>query len=230
MDHDIQGTKPTHSFCSKDLKDRRARGLQWVAAEVTMPRTVRKDPVMRIRNQVATAAFLALVLGTAPIGVAVAAAGSAPAYQPDGRIRQPCPERGDCTIEWFGNNIYNTTAAGQKSDYGDYLCDCDGPVVFRISIQNDGTASDRIRVLATGRTAGYKVRFFRGTTDITSAIKAGTYRTPWLAPGDRILIKAKTSVADDPVRVARLVTLTSVSDPAKQDAVKFVREWIVCGC
>jgi len=44
------------------------------------------------------------------------------------------------------------------------------------------------------------------------------------------VIKARTTVTDEPDRVARPVTLTSVSDPTKQDAVKFVRELIVCGC
>ena len=154
-------------------------------------------------------------------------------YQPDGQIREACAkELQNCTPSWFGSDIYNTTAQGQKAIYYDCCGFEGGPVAFRIAIQNDGAAADRFHVLATGRTHGYKVRFFRGTTDITAAVKAGTYRTPLLAPGEAVRIRAKVWPVDDccTARVTRLVTLTSVADPTKQDAVRLVRKVFVCTC
>lgn len=161
-------------------------------------------------------------------GVAEAAA----RYQPDGRVRQPCHvELPDCTPEWFGNAIYNKNASGQLAEWYDCCGLEDGPVVFRIRIQNDGTRTDRFRLSATGRTEGYKVKFLRGTTDITATVQAGTYHTPRLGPGETFLIKARVSRVDACCgdRTARLVNITSVGNPNKQDAVRFLRENADCG-
>jgi len=70
----------------------------------------------------------------------------------------------------------------------------------------------------------YTVRYFRGTTEITAAVLAGTYQTTSLAPGTTFLIKAKVKVKSSATTgssVTRLVTITSVGHTTKQDAVKF---------
>lgn len=178
-------------------------------------------------------AVSALVTMGPAAGLGSSAEAAAARYQPDGRVREPCHvELPDCTPTWYGNNVYNLTASGQTAEWADCCGFEEPPVVFRISIQNDGSVSDRFRVVATGRTQGFKVRFFRGTTDITAAVKAGTYRTPLLAPGEKHLIKAKVTL-NDPCcddKTTRLVTLTSVADPTKQDAVKLVRRYFTCTC
>jgi len=169
------------------------------------------------------------------VGLPVNAANEA-VYQPDGRIGLPChPELEDCQVEWHGNDLYNTTAVEQKAAYADYPNFYDvATTTFKIRVENDGNRSDRFRVSASGVTAGYRVRFFAGTTDITVAIKTGTFRTPSLAPGDSYLIKAKTKPVDphDGDATKRLVTVSSVGDPSKQDAVKLVRVYVEtnCGC
>jgi len=179
--------------------------------------------------------FVALFVAIAPAATLAAGSGGA-TYQPDGRVSEPChPELEDCTTVWFGNDIYNTTASGQVGRYADYPNFFDVvPVVFRIKIQNDGNAIDRFSVSATGRTEGYTVRFFHGTTDITRLVKTGTYRTPFLAPGARYVIKArvKPNVPSDGDKTTRLVTITSGADPTTKDAVKLVRSYVefTCGC
>lgn len=169
------------------------------------------------------------LVGTPPVSAAT------PNHRPDGRILEPCdPQYEDCQPTWFGNNIYNTTAVGQRAGFFDQQgVSYDGPIVFRIRIQNDGARTDRFRVIATGSTSGYRVKFFRGTTDITAAVKAGTYRTPTLAPGAVYKIKARVTLRPDAVngdKAVRLVTLTSVGNPNKKDAVKLVRQFSTCGC
>lgn len=136
--------------------------------------------------------------------------------KPDGRIRLGIGA-------YVGNNIYNTTGAGQ----GRTGSAARGhTVTFGMSIQNDGNTPDRIKVKATGTAAGgYTVKYFQGTTDITSAVVAGTYRTPSLAPGATYLITAKVTVKPTAAagsQVTRLVTLRSVGNPVRKDAVKFV--------
>jgi hypothetical protein len=101
---------------------------------------------------------------------------------------------------------------------------------FRISIQNDGTAAERIKVKAGGSGAGWKIQYFHLTTNITTEVVAGTYRTPLLAAGGSYLIKAKLTTRADPLKVVRLVTLTSGHDSSRQDAVKFVMLVTDDGC
>jgi hypothetical protein len=99
-------------------------------------------------------------------------------------------------------------------------------ITFGLSIQNDGNSGDRFKVKATGTgVSGYAVKYFRGTTDITAAIIAGTYRTPFLAPAATYGITARVTVKSGAAAgssVARLVTVTSVANSTKKDAVKFI--------
>jgi hypothetical protein len=137
-------------------------------------------------------------------------------YQPDGRIR-----KGKGAL--IGNNIYNTTGTNQTKT----ASKAPGTTVkFGISIQNDSAASDHFSVAASGPAiTGYAVKYFHGTTDITAAVVAGTYTTPVLSPGATWLITAKVKVKSTAAvgsSVTRLVTVTSVADSAKLDAVKFI--------
>lgn len=187
--------------------------------------------------------LMALLLAALTTVTFVAPAAATPAdtqvqaaatYQPDGRIRRLCQDE-YCEPVLLGNDIYNTTASGQKAkwtDYGDSGYGDPATVTFRITVQNDGTAADRFRLAASGITNGYTVKFFRGTTNITGAVMAGTYRTPSLAPGETYLVKAKATLVDACCgdKTTRLVRITSVADPTKQDAVKLVRNYWMCTC
>jgi len=164
--------------------------------------------------------------------VANRALASAVVRKPDGRVRLATSGApGGAFLytyhgPWLGNNIYNATGAhqtavevamGSTMALGTYY-------TFGISIQNDGSASDRFRVKATGTSSAWVVTYSRGTTNITSAVVAGTYRTPSLAPGATYLISARITLPQSSnlsFSVARLVTIRSVGDPTKIDAVKF---------
>jgi hypothetical protein len=148
------------------------------------------------------------------------ALGSVGVRRPDGRIRLG-------TGPFIGNNVYNATGVNQTSttlmlipttvSYERFT--------FGISIQNDGSTADRFTVKATGTAATfYTVAYFRGTTNITSAVVAGRYQTSSLAPGATYLITARVTgntQATANTGVARLVTIRSLADPTKKDAVKF---------
>jgi hypothetical protein len=158
-------------------------------------------------------------------------------YQPDGRVRlattgTPGMTPPSLTVfhgPWLGN-IYNATGAhqtavevaiGSAMALGTYY-------TFGISIQNDGSATDRFRVKATGAPSAWVVTYSRGTTNITSAVVAGTYRTPSLVPGTTYLISARITLPQSSnlsFSVARLVTIRSVANTTKIDAVKFGFLW-----
>ena len=136
--------------------------------------------------------------------------------KPDGRIRRSIGA-------YAGDNIYNTTGTGQTRTGSAAR---GRTVTFGISIQNDSSSADRFKVRATGTaTRTYTVKYFRGTTDITTAVAAGTFTTPSLAPAAAYLITARVTVKSMAAvgsKVMRLVTITSVGDTAKKDAVKLV--------
>ena len=136
--------------------------------------------------------------------------------RPDGRIRL-----GGGSL--VGNNIYNGTGVNQTRTGST----TPGHVItFGISGQNDSNVAERIRFAASGTVVtGYTIRYFNGSTDITSAVNAGTYQSPLLAPGSAFLITAKVTVksaAATGSSVSRLVTVRSVGDPTRIDVVKFV--------
>ena len=163
-----------------------------------------------------------------------AQASPAVARKPDGRIRRgtygyPGKTKSDHAA-FVGNNIYNTTGARQKAVVESFNEPEGAFYTFDISIQNDRTRADRFKVKATGAATrgGWKVAYFHGTTNITAAIVAGTFRTASLAPGASYLIVAKLTQGSE--TTTRLVTIRSVADPTKVDAVKFGYKRGACGC
>jgi hypothetical protein len=136
-------------------------------------------------------------------------------YKPDGRIRKG-------SGSYVGNNVYNTTGSSQSRTGSAHRGDT---ITFSISAQNDGDFSDRLTIDADhGSSTKYGVKYFRGATDITSAVVAGTYRSGTLAPGAAWVITVKVKVKSAATvgsSITRLVTISSGAEPPKRDAVKF---------
>jgi hypothetical protein len=136
--------------------------------------------------------------------------------KPDGRIKKG-------SGSYVGNNIYNLTGLNQTRSG---TTTRGNTINFTVSVQNDATSADSFKVIPTGtNTTGYSIKYFHGTTDITSAVVAGTFQTPSIAPGGKYGIKAKVTIGSAAATgssITRLVTITSVGDNSKQDAVKFI--------
>jgi hypothetical protein len=136
--------------------------------------------------------------------------------RPDGRIK-----KGSGTL--VGNDVYNTTGDSQTRIGAAAR---GNTIKFTLSIQNDGGASGKFKVAATGAAAsGYRVTYFRGSTNITSAVVAGAYQTTTVAPGNVFAITAKVKVLSGATvgsSVTRLVTISAVANPTNVDAVKLI--------
>lgn len=122
---------------------------------------------------------------------------------------------------FVGNGIYNATAVGQSAST---TVGAGGTSTFTVRIQNDGSLGDRVAVLGLNSSSSFKVTYFSGTTDVTSQVMAGTYRTARLASGARadlqVVIKAKRSAVVG-ARVTVDVMVASVASPTSaNDAVK----------
>lgn len=176
--------------------------------------------------------ILALVMATLLLMLAMGPVTASSSYRPDARIRlwaQSFPPPSSCgpvvhyNNPWTGDNVYNTTASHQKVNESQYSGgDCFVTWQFQISIQNDGTHSDRFRVKATGpavSSSSWKLTYMHGTTNITSQIVSGTFKTGTLSPGAAYVILAKAAYLGGQ-DLSRVVTVTSVGGSTK-DAVAF---------
>ncbi len=69
-----------------------------------------------------------------------------------------------------------------------------GSVTFLARFTNAGDTAGRFDVEPTESAAGLAVRYYEGLTDITRAVKDGTYRTARLAPGAAATIRMEVTV------------------------------------
>jgi len=120
---------------------------------------------------------------------------------------------------YVGDDVYNATGSGQtktlKTKVG-------ATAKFKIQLQNDGNDLDPITVQGPGSGNGYTVSYFDGTTNITTAVKAGTC-TFDLDHNQTHVITVKVKVGSSATASKTLlVTTTSGHDPSKKDAVKAI--------
>lgn len=133
--------------------------------------------------------------------------------RPDGRIR-----RG--TGAFAGDGTYNTTGTSQTA------ADSRRPgqaATFTLSLQNDGSDAEKLRVAGQGSTSQVTVAYFSGATNVTAAVVAGTYKTPPLAPGAdhrlRMTVTPRAGALVGTV-LTRKVTASSDNDATVKDVVK----------
>jgi glucose/arabinose dehydrogenase len=165
------------------------------------------------------------LVGTSPAGAALSGTwdmleavpmGSAAASQPDATIKLAADAAP------LGDNIYNTTGAGQTRTV---TSGAGTSRTYVIRVWNDSPTTDSYLLKGTGSVSGFTVKYLSGgsgTTDITAAVLAGTYRLSNLAPGGswvvRLVVTLGASVPSAAVR-DWLVTATSQRTSTAQDAV-----------
>jgi len=138
-----------------------------------------------------------------------------PTIKPDGAIKK------GSAGTYIGGNIYSASATNegltaQKA--------AGTKVTFYISIQNDGSVSDTFTLRNFWSTStGISTRYYKGATEITSKLAAGTYVTPTLAPGSSTTIKAVVTVGTgiSGASTGHLIRISSNKDASKVDAVRF---------
>ena len=132
-------------------------------------------------------------------------------------VALPDTRLGTTTAAPVGNNRYNLTGTGQKLKTA--IPHGGGVKTDFLSIQNDGPVPDKFMVRGTPSDKNFKVTYFRGATNITASVVAGTYTTGRLATGASALlkaeIKARTAVVDK--RRTLGIIATSVGDSTAKD-------------
>jgi Glucose / Sorbosone dehydrogenase len=142
--------------------------------------------------------------------------GGGPTAQPDETIKLA----GDASA--LGRNLVNTTGVGQTRT----VTTARGVSrTFVVKVWNNGTSADSFLLASPGSTNGFTVTYLKGasgSTNITTAVVAGTYATASLAPGNGAVIRVVVTIAANaPSGVTRdwLVVATSQQDSSAHDGV-----------
>lgn len=137
-----------------------------------------------------------------------------PAYQPDAQVKLASD------TSYLGVGIFNTTGAGQTRT----TTTAPGKsATFDLRLVNAGTHSDAIAVKGCNSLSGLTVKYFKGTTDVTTEVTAGTYKTRTLAAGASRMLKLKIAVSSTATAGKThtcAVTASSNAAPTSQDVVK----------
>ncbi|MGZ4149333.1 MAG: hypothetical protein ACXVQJ_04770 [Actinomycetota bacterium] len=122
------------------------------------------------------------------------------------------------TGPFTGNGIYSATGAKEtlvaKVQNG-------RQTTFWVEVQNDGSSADTVSLRGAGPPKGFTVGYHVGAKDVSSAVRAGTYRKR-LDPKASFLLKVVVGVRSStaPGRVFHAkVAASSVADGTKMDAV-----------
>lgn len=134
--------------------------------------------------------------------------------------------RGDAMIKlpndlaYTGDDVYNANGLGQMRTSKGKL---GGSVSYSYRVQNEGTGSDSFRLSGCGDSPGFTLSYLEGTTDITAAVRAGTYSLGPVPLGGAAAISVKIAVGPSAtVGTAKSckILATSAADPAAMDAAK----------
>lgn len=113
------------------------------------------------------------------------------AYRPDAQVRK------GTTGPWLGVDSYTTTRTTMPISLGSRT-----PAASAyVRIVNDGKRTDTMTVKATPSGGGFAVSYWYGDRNVTTAVKAGTYRTPSLKPGASSVLKVRVAIASPSVGV-----------------------------
>jgi hypothetical protein len=135
-----------------------------------------------------------------------------PASRPDVRI-------GLTTAASTGNNIYNTTGASQTQAVT--IRHGGGVKNVYVAVQNDGNATESFRVQGTKGNSLFKVKYFKGKSEVSAAVQAGKFKTGSLKPAEICLLKVQiTAVTGVKGKKSTLnIEATSTYNTSRKDKV-----------
>jgi hypothetical protein len=140
-------------------------------------------------------------------------AASYPILQPDARIGT---QSGG---PFVGNGVYSTSAQGESKTIS--VARGHSGVLFA-NIQNDGLTADDLKVGATGAATGFTVSYFRGPTNVTAQVNAGTFSTGILAPGASVTLKVVVHLAATTASQGSFLITARSKPGASPDAVRAI--------
>ena len=118
-----------------------------------------------------------------------------------------------------GNAIYSSTAVDEsRSRY----VTRGKTGTFYVSIQNDGLVAASFTLKGTGGARGITIRYYRGASNVTTAVKAGTYSTGSIPARGAITLKLVVTVAKSSASSGTFLVKASSLSGTPADAVKAI--------
>ncbi len=139
---------------------------------------------MKVSTKFGGAAAI-VIAAVASFGVAPASAGVPPIA--DLSVKEPGG------AGFVGDGVYG---GGLGQEGFSYVCE-DETETFKVRIQQDTTHVVPVTIDGDSSSTHFKVRYFKGTQNITQAVKQGTYSTPPLTVGQQKTIKVEVTAKDD---------------------------------
>jgi hypothetical protein len=123
------------------------------------------------------------------------------------------------TGHYVGNNVYSPTGVGESRS----VTITKGKTsTFYVKVQNDGIVAAPFSVKGTGGAHGITVRYYRGATNITTHVRAGTYYTGTIAARASVLLRMVVVTAHSSAASTTFVTTAKSSSGTPSDAVRLL--------
>lgn len=118
-----------------------------------------------------------------------------------------------------GNSIYSPTAAGESRTL---WVTRRRTGTFYVSIQNDGLVAAVFTIKGTGGARGITVRYYKGATNVTTRVKAGTYSTGSIVARGTITLRMVVTVARSSASIGSFLVKATSQAGTPADAVKAI--------
>lgn len=123
---------------------------------------------------------------------------------------------GSASAHFVGANVFSITGAGQVRDI---TVKRGGRKTAYVRIQNQGIVAAMLSAHFNGGAHGIKASYFRGSTNVTSALENGTFTTGSVAPGAFVLLRVVVRVGHGSADNTTFVVSARASG-ASPDAVR----------
>ncbi len=136
-------------------------------------------------------------------------------HQPDAAIRDGSPGS-----DFVGDNIDERWGKGQVVAT---QIQPGGEATLWVRVENDGRVLERFAVSAPGAFEGWRVKFSYLGDNVTSAIRAGRYHTPLMAPDAFVLLKLRMHPGGGQPLGSRAIALVRIRSGRDGELVDAVR-------
>jgi hypothetical protein len=117
------------------------------------------------------------------------------------------------------DGVYSSTAVGETRTI--FVTRGQSGSLY-VNIQNDGLVAAAFTLKGTGTAAGFTVKYYRGSTDVTTGVKAGTYSTGAIAARGSVTLRVKVTLSRTSASSGTFLIRASSVSGTPADAVKAV--------
>ena len=119
----------------------------------------------------------------------------------------------------MGNNVYSAAGSGEVRSISVHRGHSG---TLYVDVQNDGLLADTLKVTGHRGAHGFTVGYYRGATNVTSQVLAGTFSTGGMASGAHLTLRVVIKVAAGSTNSTSLLITARSSPGVPVDAVQAI--------